>query len=180
MILAGGLLFYGTLAKKDATNVVMAYLAVHTLAMILVVVIIGLSAKKAADVDSVGQAFEVLVRALTSLYCLCTRITQLHINIPERASTFRSARKLGHGHGSHSGQSCIHPQHLHCHCRDPWNRTLGLHLLLDRGIQLLPPAKGGRRRPCFCFSREQVLRSRSSPLKICKASSHKSEFKSEL
>ena len=67
MILAGVLLLYGTLAKKDAANVVMAYLAVHTLAMIVGVVIIGLSAKNAADVDLIGQIFEGMVRASTSL-----------------------------------------------------------------------------------------------------------------
>ena len=51
MILAGVLLFYGTLAKIDAANVVMAYLAAHTKAMLVIVVVIGLSAKTAADAD---------------------------------------------------------------------------------------------------------------------------------
>ena len=175
MILAGGLLLWGALANaklnKGAKNAILAYLVVHALAMLVIVVVIGLSAITAAQY-SVGQAFEGLVRALTSLYCLClcTRIIRLHINIPERAITVRSVWILGHGHGSHSGQSCFNPQHLHCHCRNPCNRALGLHLLLDCGIQLLPPAEGGRRRLCFCFSREQVLRSRSLPLKTCKAS----------
>ena len=67
MILAGVLLFYGTLAKIDAANVVMAYLAAHTKAMLVIVVVIGLSAKTAADTDSVGEFFEGLVRASTSL-----------------------------------------------------------------------------------------------------------------
>ena len=67
MILAGILLFYGTLAKIDAANVVMAYLTAHTKAMLVIVVVIGLSAKTAADADSVGGVFEGLVRASTSL-----------------------------------------------------------------------------------------------------------------
>ena len=66
MILAGILLFYGTLAKIDAANVVMAYLTAHTKAMRVIVVVIGLSAKTAADADSVGGVSEGLVRASTS------------------------------------------------------------------------------------------------------------------
>ena len=102
MILAGGLLLYGTLAKQDAANVVMAYLAVHTLAMIVGVVIIGLSAKNAADVDLIGQIFEGMVRASTSLsmyriysathqFELARALNVLHV----KASTFHSYYTTG-------------------------------------------------------------------------------------
>ena len=79
MILAGVLLFYGTLAKIDAANVVMAYLAAHTKAMLVIVVVIGLSAKTAADTDSVGEVFEGLVRASTSL-SMCKNHWAAHQN----------------------------------------------------------------------------------------------------